>query len=520
MRKVLLTLISFVALSALVACGGGSSSNTIGVPSSPSGGNNAGFSNASLSGNYVYTVNGLNQNNSFAVAGVFTADGNGNVTTGVRDTVNDAGGQTLNESITGSYAVNQDGRGQLIVNGGSGQTIYRFVLQSTTSLEAPVVAKLFQDGDTGTTVLLDGVGKIEAQTNVTSNVIGGTSSFAVRLDGEDSGGNIYGAVGNLILSGGGVAGTIDENDNGGFNGSLALSSGNYGFSPNGRGTLSYITPGSTAATANPQGSHNFVAYAVTPDHLEVISTDPKFWLHGSADLQSAVSANTAAFTGSQVFALSGADSFGQRVEIGRMTLDGAGGVGGANAIEDINNASGFFSGVNLTGGSYTVGSSGRWTASLVNIPTPTAGSTTEIVGWQISPQQSVVLTSNSNILETGTMRAQTLDLTNASISGNYAQNVSGINSSSQNDLELVGNLLADGAGNFTSGTFDSQTDSAGLTRDAGTSGTYAVDPVLGRSTSGNIDGLPVVIYTLDANTVYFISAQQFDIYQGMLVKQQ
>jgi len=519
MRKILLTLISFVALSALVACGGGSSNNNIGIPSSPSGGNPAGFSNASLSGNYVYAVSGLSANNSFAVAGVFTADGNGNVTSGVRDTVNDAGGQTLNEAITGNYSVNQDGRGQMILNGGSGQSIYRFVLQSTTSLQAPVVAKLFQDGTTNNSVVLDAVGTIEAQASPT---LAGTSSFAVRLDGEDAGGNgsIYGAVGNLILSGGGVSGTIDENDDGGFNGLLGVSSGSYSFAGNGRGTLSYVTPGSTAATAGLQGTHSFVAYLVTPNHFELLSTDKKFWLHGSADLQSAtVSANTAAFTGNQVFSLSGADSSGQRVETGRLNLDGAGNL--TSAIEDVNNASNFFSGVSLSspGSSYTVtGPNGRWTANLVN--TPTAGSTTGIVGWQVSPQRSVVLAWNagSTLLETGTMRAQTIGLGNASVTGNYAQELSGINSSSNSDLELVGNLLADGAGNL-SGTFDSQSDSSGLFLDDSTTGTYAVDPVLGRSTSGNIDGIPVVIYTLDPNTIYFISAQQFDIYQGMMVHQ-
>ena len=93
MRKIVLTLLSIVSLAALVACGGGSS-NSISVPPAPSGGNNAGFSNASLTGNYVLAANGVTANNNFAVAGVFTADGNGNITSGTRDTVNDSGGQT------------------------------------------------------------------------------------------------------------------------------------------------------------------------------------------------------------------------------------------------------------------------------------------------------------------------------------------------------------------------------------------------------------------------------------------
>ena len=93
MRKILLTLVRIVSLGALVACGGGSSNSILAAPA-PSGGNNAGFSNASLTGNYVYAANGFTSNNTFAVAGVFTADGNGNITSGTRDTVNDSGGQS------------------------------------------------------------------------------------------------------------------------------------------------------------------------------------------------------------------------------------------------------------------------------------------------------------------------------------------------------------------------------------------------------------------------------------------
>lgn len=515
MRKVLLTLLSFVALSALVACGGGSSNNnTISIPPVPSGGNSAGFLNSSLTGNFVFAVNGTTQNNNFATTGIFTADGNGNITAGVRDTVNDGGSQVLNESISGNYSINQDGRGQVVLNGASGQVIYRFILQ-TASAPSPVVGKLFQDGTTSNSVLIDAVGRIEAQAGSPSSVAG---AYIVRLDGEDGSNNPYGAVGNLAFSAGGISGTIDENDNGNFdiNGSLAATGG-YSFSGDGRGTLGYLTPNSSAGTPTPQGNHNFIAYFVTPSHLELISVDPKFFLHGYADLQTSVSASASAFTASapnQVFTLSGFDASGTRVETGRLTLDSSGDL--INAIEDVNNASSFYSGVSLAGSSFAVGANGRWTANLVN--TPTAGSTTGLVGWQVSPEQSSILTTNPNVLETGTVRGQTLGLTNANVVGNYAEAFSGTNASVPSNLELTGNLIADGAGNL-SGTYDSQADNFGLNLDVGTTGNYTVDPTLGRSTNGNINGIPVVIYTVDKNTIDFISAQQFSVYQGMMVSQ-
>lgn len=514
MRKILLTLISFVALSALVACGSGSSNRVV-IPAAPSGGNNAGFSDASLKGNYVFTVNGVTQGNSYAVTGVFTADGNGSITSGVRDTVNDTGGQTLNESITGTYSVNQDGRGQAVLNGGSGQVIYRFVLQSVSSLQSPVIGKLFQVGTTPNSVLFDAVGSLEAQASVPGNALGGSATYVVRLDGEDGSRATYGAVGGVNLSGGSISGTIDENDAGTYNPQLAISSGAYSFAANGRGTLSYVTPNSGAITpSNPPGTHNFIAYFVSPSHLELISTDQRFFLHGYADLQTSFSVNSAAFTGGQVFSILGYDTSGPRAETGRLTLDGAGNL--TSAIEDYNTVGNFFSGVSLAGSSYTVGANGRWTANLVNA---SAASTTGLVGWQASPQQSVVLTTSPSVLETGTMRAQTLGLSNASVVGNYAEDFFGFNSSAQSNAELTGNLLADGAGDLI-GTYDSQTDSSGLSLDTATSGNYTIDPTLGRSTNGNINGIPIVVYTVDANTIYFISAQQYDIYQGMLVSQQ
>src|SRR6266571_5040769 len=119
MRKLLLTLFCIAALLSLAACGGSSSSSTP-VPPPPSTGNNAGFSNANLNGSYVFAANGVNVSNTFAVAGTFTADGNGKITAGTRDTVNDGGAQSLNESITGNYSVSPDGRTQLVLNGGSG----------------------------------------------------------------------------------------------------------------------------------------------------------------------------------------------------------------------------------------------------------------------------------------------------------------------------------------------------------------------------------------------------------------
>ena len=91
------------------------------------------------------------------------------------------------------------------------------------------------------------------------------------------------------------------------------------------------------------------------------------------------------------------------------------------------------------------------------------------------------------------MRAQTLGSTTASVTGNYAENLAGVNSS-LGDVRGTGNYLADGLGSLN-GTIDSQSDNNGLGEDAATSGTYSVDPTLGVAPD-SVGGVPVSFYTV------------------------
>jgi hypothetical protein len=499
MRKILLTLLCFVALAALVGCGGGSSSTQ--VPPPPGSGNNAGYSNASLSGTYVFTAQGVNNSNgnSFAIAGIFTADGAGNISSGSRDTVQDNGSQNLSESITGTYSVNQDGRGQLILNGGAtGKVIYRFVMESKS------VAKLFQEDITTTQVVADAVGKIQLQSGLSNGL--GSSPYIFTLNGEDTKLYPFASVGALtigpsvtnVLPGGSgpVTGTVDENDWGTLTPQLAAT-GTYSIGGTGRGTLSYTTA---------SGTHNFIVYQVSPSRLEVISTDKNFWLVGYASSQNLSQANPVAWGGAQVFSLSGVDSnFNPIAEAGRMVLDGAGGIN--SGLDDVNDAGNLTSALAFTG-TYTVGSGGRFTASVGTI-------STSLIGWQVTPSESVLLTNGSSVLQTGVLRSQDTTLTNASIKGNYAHTLSGVYLGG-GYVEITGNYLADGAGNF-SGTFDSQTPSGDYTDNA-TTGTYSIQST-GRST-GSVDGVATVLYAANANTIYLVSGDPTRVYSGKLVKQQ
>lgn len=528
MRKILLSLVSFCALCALVGCGS-SNNNTVSVPANPSGGNNAGFSNASLLAGtaYVFSVSGVNNNSggSYAVVGSFVSNGDGGIASGTRDTVNDSGGQSLNETLTpasSTYFVNADGRGQMVLDGPSGQVIYRFVLHAPTAQQPSQVGELFQDGQTSDRIVVDATGTIQ---QISEPPATPTGTYIIGLNGEDSIRSPYGAIGRITFTGNNIAGLIDENDNGNYaqetqplnaSGSISLSTS--------RGTATLVTPNGI----NP-ATHNFVVYYVSPSELDLVSTDPKFFLYGNAAALPAVIPAITSTTSDEVFSLSGFDNSGPgrsiapRVEAGRMTFNGDGTL--SNAIEDYTNYNNVFSGVDLTANSsYTSGSNGRWTANLIN---PTTNTTTNLVGWQVTPgpgplgQKSFVLTTNSNILETGVMLGQTLDVIDAQVSGNYAESLAGYNVGGQDYVELTGNLNADGNGNFLTGTYDAQTDDAGLILDTTTSGTYNTgDATFGRSTSASVEDIPIALYTVDANTMFFVSSQQGSIYQGAIINQQ
>jgi hypothetical protein len=479
MRKILLTLISVIALAALVACG---SSNSVSTPSSPSTGNPVGFTNANLSGNYVFSANGINSsNNSFDLVGVFTADGNGNITSGYRNVYADAV-NPVQESVKGTYSVNTDGRGQVILNGNSGQAIYRFVLQTPTS------GSFFQFSAGA-----DDTGLIQLQTAVSSP----SGTFVIRLDGEDSSGNPYGAVGALTISGTSITGTIDQNDAGVLSASLPTTGTLGAPDSTGRGTLQLTFSGA---------AHNFIYYFVSSSKIAIAGSD-HYAIHGYADLQTA----GAAVSGDQVFSLSGVTTNANVLETGRFTLSG-GTV--TNAIEDylqgVSSSASYFSGVTFSG-SYATTANGRWTAQV-------GGSlASNLVGWQVSPQQSVVLAYNSSstIVETGTMRAQDTTVTTASINGPYAVNLAGFNYNDLGYVELGGNL--DASSGSLSGTIDSQTPGYYNT-DIAASGTYSIASN-GRSPNANIAGVSVVIYTVDANTAYLISSDATRLYQGKMLAQ-
>ncbi|MDR3762598.1 MAG: hypothetical protein P4M01_00730 [Acidobacteriota bacterium] len=495
MRKLLVAL-GLAALAFLSSCG--NDRYTYNTPGNPSGGNNAGYSSSSLNGSYVFTASGVYANGiSFSTAGNFIADGSGNVTSGVRDVYSDGGQKVQEESLTGTYSVNEDGRGQLQLKGASGATIFRFVLHSASE------GVFFQYSGAA-----DATGRFVLRPAETSNAVRASYTYVLRLDGEDSSGAPYGAVGLLNLTGndfvaGTFTGTVDQNDSGTYSAQLAASGTLTAPDTHGRGTAS-ITIGSNTAT--------YVFYWVSVNEIELLRSDGTLQ-YGSGYQQTAVSGSTAAFTGGQVFSLSGYLASGNHTypiaETGYLSLNGSGTL--ASAVED-SNVGGNYTGNVSFSGTNTADATGRWTATL------SGAQSTNLVGYQVSASKSMVLSYNTGatILETGVLQAQTSGLTAASITGNYAVDLSGYSYYAPGNVESTANYLADGAGNL-SGTLDSQTPGFYNT-DVSQTGVYSVSSS-GRSTA-TFGAVPAALYVVDATTAYILSSDGNRLYQGTMVKQQ
>src|SRR6266852_8719045 len=107
-RLLLIAAVAFASITA--ACGGGGST----PPPPPPVGN---FSNASLKGQYAFSMSGEDLNGAFiARVGSFFADGNGNITQALEDLNQDVNGLRVATQVSfsgGTYAIQSNGRGTL-----------------------------------------------------------------------------------------------------------------------------------------------------------------------------------------------------------------------------------------------------------------------------------------------------------------------------------------------------------------------------------------------------------------------
>jgi len=455
------------------------------------------FSNASLNGQYVYQVSGFNFNVSangdpYREAGVFVADGRGNITSGVDDFAEGSGGVATN-SLTGTYLLSVDGTGIITLAGAAGTTL-NFAVTMVSSSRVYVI-----EGDG----LLNASGVAEKQD---SSAIGTVPSgaFAFRLHTFNSVQVPSAKVGQMNITNGAVTGNEDVNQNGNSS-SLTLTGGSF-TNPDttGRGQVS-ISDSSPNKTA-------LIYYVVDANNIRFLSSDPGILGLGRGEKQS----GTLALSGSYAFGSRGdTNNFGLNGvhSVGRFTADGNGNLtaGALDSVEDGNSSAD----ASFTGTYTALAANGRSSVSLNN------GAVQEVF-WMVSPSRGFLLINASNKVEDGTFDLQSgSSFSNSTMNGQFGFAMDGFDLNRQAFLNRVGTLQWDGNGHLTlnEGVNSGSGAQAGIIL----SGTYSVSNN-GRTT-GTINNLSLtnndlIFYLISGNDAYVLQNDAGTEISGTVSKQQ
>lgn len=441
------------------------------------------FSNASLTGDYVFLVNVGDSDPTqpalpgFAFAGgTFHADGNGNLSAGVEDQNSKTLGPLTNIAFTGTYSISSDGRGSATIATSTASTPFKFVLTSSDrgqliefdTLEAASGFVLRQDA------------------TAIANV---TGPYVFSLFGDDAGGPI-GIIGRLVSDGAGnLTGSEIVNDNGATSGSLALT-GTYTVGAGGRG-LATVT---SAASV----TQHFVFYIVNANTVQFVGIDnatlPR--TAGTAFLQT----GTGPLAASAFFIRGTFVSGGLFAAAGRFDTNGAGNITGG-VYESFGVPVPQANGNPL--GTYTLNADGSGQISVLN---PGSG----FNYWMISPTQAVLLVqgtipTNQSAVGTGFIFAeQGGPLAAAQFKGNYAFGLS-----LDVGLGATGQIKSDGVSTFTGNEDVTRPAAAVLSADLSLSANWTLE-LNGRGSAGLTAGggnpVGLVFHPISANEIIFATS--------------
>jgi hypothetical protein len=479
------TLYLCLGLLSLLFCAACGSSNG-GVPGFIPKGN---FSNASLSGQYVYQIEGfdfshLNTVSAYREAGVFTANGSGAITRATDDLAE--GNGVVTTVSTGSYTIGNDGTGTLSFNNALGTITLQVTLVSASKV-------YIVEGDT----LLNAGGLAEKQ-NLAAIAAAPTGTFVFREhDLNSSTLQSVASVGAFTV-GGGVAsnGNKDVNTGGAFSSLTFTGSFNAPDTTTGRGSGTFTD--SALATSS------FNYYIVDANNVRFLAATTGVVGDGRAELQS----GTPALSGSYAFGSKGdTGSLGGVNMAGRFTASGGSITAGArDSVQD----GGTATNVSFTG-TFTQAASGRAVLSL----STTANN--NYVVWMVSPTRGLLLVNDSNTVQDGSLDLQQVSsFSNSTMNGQFGFVMDGFDVG-QTAKDRVGTLQWDGSGKLILNEF---TNTAGSPSTATLSGHYAVS-ANGR-TGSSISNLSsnLIFYLVSGNDAYVVQNDSNVELNGTISKQQ
>jgi hypothetical protein len=474
-------------LSLVVAVGCGSGGSVI-LPH-PTGN----YSDASLSGSYVYQIHGfLIDGESYREIGVFTADGSGHIAAGSDDFASSSSGGVISNtsSVTGSYSIANDGTGSITLNStGLGS----FVQSTQVNLAVTLVSTSKVDLMEGDNFAV-GAGDAEVQdSSVAGAAPSGTFVFRLHTELDPQTFAPSSSVGAVTISNGSVSGGIeDRNRLTGGTSSVSLTGGTFSGS---------------AGTASLTDSTNFTANFL---YLMVNSGKFVFLLNaagvvgsGSAELQSGAVGN--GLSGSYAFGSRGDDSLfnADVATVGQFTTNQGGiGFGTLTGIEDVMQEGTYSANVGLSG-CMNATSDGR---VVITTSSGTACTgTVQQIFWMVDPSRAFFLDSSTSTVEDGTADLQAAASFSAStFKGQFAMVMDGIDIiTTAEALARLGTLQFDGSSKLTLSELANNSTS-GTVNPGAMTGSYQVGSngrIVG-SVSNSGGGLDFVIYAVSGSDAY------------------
>jgi len=350
------------------------------------GGNNGNFTNASLKGQYAFTLRGVGTPDGvnsffFVEGGVFTADGNGNLTSIADDFIENftAG---LNIQATGTYRINKDGTGDMQFNFGVNNVAqYRITLSDDSHFYMVEDEGFNTSAGTGEKQDTTAFASVPSGTFVlqTHDLIAGNSKVGVTAW---SAGQITG-TGDVLIGGSGLFTSVTISG-------TAQAPG----TSSGRGTVT-IT--------DDTGTSHYAYYVVNSKKLLVLNTDATSSLGiGRAEARTGGPFSAASLNGSYVFGSAGETTFVSGIHsVGFFTTNGTGGVtdGNFDFVQDGTPVTNILLNPNSI---YTVDANGRADV-ILNLST---GLANEKVMYLVSPSRALFLVNDPTTVEDGSLDKQ------------------------------------------------------------------------------------------------------------------
>ncbi len=349
------------------------------------------FANVSLNGNYVFGLNGSESGSPWAVAGSFTANGDGTISNGIED-INGPAGISTALPFNGSYLLNANGQGIVTFTSAQGSV----TMDLTLNTQGQAVVMRTDSGDIAT-----GIFYPQLSTALTLTSL--DSPYVFSFVGTDQSSTLLNVIGYFNTDGSLNLTNAEEDLNDGGTTTNQPFSGSYTIVGNGRGTATF-----TDST----GTRTYGFYIVSPTQLQFVEIDNLGNLNGTVFQQQSISP-TSTLAGGYVFYASGINGTAAYANAGGFYTDTTTYGYISSGTDDINN-----SGTNPTNptliGSFTTGTNGRGTIYLTG-----SSGTNNYVYYFISPSATVLLTTDSGINASGELFLQSGGYTTAGVDGSY-----------------------------------------------------------------------------------------------------